>query len=305
MINGMDSSAAQTIEKLKDAMHRGFSIKIAIFVTGSTGGFPCEYNLSEALSDSPIVNGESFPVDLRFRNDYPPKDEPLALFQTPRRSESSVESGTSFWQKDVSKNIPSNYVCDSLDSALIFSEDILIALRDPALLDQDADYKMSDGVSCSLLSLELEKELAMRYFVNVFPGATSEDLTALLSFFEREKYLQDHIIWNQGDISDSVKLVVSGNLMALSANEAGRREEIRSGAMIGELGLVNMTNRFCMVKCISEEAILYSMSRENWDRLQKEDLILARFMDLLVVRYLAHRVQHVSTRIFDTRFLPI
>ena len=106
MINGMDSSAAQTIEKLKDAMHRGFSIKIAIFVTGSTGVFPCEYNLSEALSELPIVNGGYFPVDFIFQNDYPPKEEPLDIFQTPRRSESSVESGTSFWQKNASKNIP-------------------------------------------------------------------------------------------------------------------------------------------------------------------------------------------------------
>ena len=147
--------------------------------------------------------------------------------------------------------------------------DVFIALRDPALLDQDADYKISDGVICLLLSLELEKELSMRYFVNLFPGATSGDLTALLFFFDWEKYLQDNIICNQGDISDSAKLVVSGNLMALSENGAGRREEIRSGAMIGELGLVNTTDRFCMVKCISEEVILYSMSRENWDRLQK------------------------------------
>ena len=127
----------------------------------------------------------------------------------------------------------------------------MISLRYPALLDQYSDHKMSDGVSCSLLSLELGKGLAMRYFVNLFPGATSEDLTTLLSFFEREKSLQDRIIWNQVDISDSAKLVVSGNFMALSENEAGRREEIRSGAIISELGLVNMTKRFYMVKYIS------------------------------------------------------
>ena len=105
MINGMDLSAAQTIEKLNNAMHKGFSIKIVIFVKGSTEGFPCEYNLSEGLSDSPIVNEEYFPVDLRLQNDYPLKYKPIALFQTPCHSESSVESGTSFWQKN-SKNIP-------------------------------------------------------------------------------------------------------------------------------------------------------------------------------------------------------
>ena len=55
LVLGIDSSAAQSIIKLRDSLTNQFGIKLCIFVHGSTDGFPCEINLSELLN-SPMPN---------------------------------------------------------------------------------------------------------------------------------------------------------------------------------------------------------------------------------------------------------
>ena len=53
LVNGMDSSAAHAVLKLKQIIHRLFNVELSIFCTGGDrGGFPCEFALTEALSSS-------------------------------------------------------------------------------------------------------------------------------------------------------------------------------------------------------------------------------------------------------------
>jgi SulP family sulfate permease len=59
------------------------------------------------------------------------------------------------------------------------------------------------------------------------------------------------------------------------------------------------------VKCSSKDAVLYSMNREKFEKLVVQQPKLARYIDLICVKYLTLRVQHVSNRIFETRCLPI
>ena len=40
------------------------------------------------------------------------------------------------------------------------------------------------------------------------------------------------------------------------------------------------------MKCISEEAIVYSLTLEVWEQLSENNPKVARFIDLIVVRYL-------------------
>ena len=63
--------------------------------------------------------------------------------------------------------------------------------------------------------------------------------------------------------------------------------------------------RMSSVKCLSDEAVVYSLSRQSYDELLQKDPHAARLIDLICIRYLSARVQHVSNRIFETRCLPI
>lgn len=318
---GLDSSAAQAIAKLKTTMHNKYGVVLSIFVTGSTDGFPCEYNLSEELSESGLDktandnddDSETF-VDDAFASlvDEP---ESTTLLSAPRMSMSIKASaevassiGTSMKQAVLSGGIPSSRVCDTLDEALVFAEDVLIALEDSFLLEDDLNettrhFKMHRSPSTESAHDE-EKLLALRYLEKLCPSASGEEVELLLSTFTRERFADGDVVWTQGSSSDCCKLLVLGSLV--SALEDGIcMEDIAAGSTIGELGLVHKTERLSTVTCVSDRAVLFSLSRESWEDLLKTQPALANHILHLVVRYLAHRVQHVSNRVLESRSLPV
>jgi len=212
-------------------------------------------------------------------------------------------------------------VSDSLDLALMEAEDALIAKQNPSLLLEDQNGILlqkrlsfnltgqqsgSGGDTLYTTSNEEEKEEFMHTMKEICPGSICDDDVHLLFLsFTREIYKEEEPIWKQNDPSDSVKLLIFGQLIAELENEAGTKEIVPKGSMIGELGLVNGNPRMSTVKCVSEQAILYSMSRDSFEQLVDQQPHLARYIDLICVKYLTLRVQHVSNRIFETRCLPI
>ena len=331
---GLDSSAAQAIAKLKTTMHNKYGIVLSIFVTGSTDGFPCEYNLSGELSESIIGklsgkscgNGTAADDDADADDDSEDfvddafaclSDEPesTALFSAPRMSmsikastEAASSIGTSMKQAVLSSGIPSSRVCDTLDEALVFAEDVLIALEDSFLLEDDLNettrhFKMHRSPSTESAHDE-EKLLALRYLEKLCPAASGDEVETLLSLFTRERHVAGDVLWTQGSSSDCCKLLVTGSLFS-SLEDGSCLEDIAAGSTIGELGLVHKTERLSTVTCVSDRAVLFSLSRESWEELLRSQPALANHILHLVVRYLAHRVQHVSNRVLESRSLPV
>jgi len=198
-----------------------------------------------------------------------------------------------------------SHVFETLDAALMFAEDALIYRQDPSLMGNS----LRMGPSLSQGSLDehtCEQDIAFQYLRNIIPhNPKEEDARELFRLFEREEYGRDDFVWVQGSPGDSVKLVVSGVLIAIIEHEAGTVDPIPVGNTIGEMGLVYGTQRLSSVKCVSDSAVLYSLSRESYESLIEQNPKLARMIDLICVKYLACRVQHVSNRIFETRCLPI
>ena len=187
------------------------------------------------------------------------------------------------------------------------AEDALISRQNPSLV------KENDTLSESMLDVRgetLSSDEEREEFVSAFQDlctndVSSKDAIEIFSSFEREIFREGDIIWKQDDQSDSVKILILGQLIAELENEAGTTEIIPRGSMIGELGLVNGNPRMSTVRCLTKEAVLFSMSRVSFDELISKQPHLARYIDLICVKYLALRVQHVSNRIFETRCLPI
>lgn len=306
LVVGMDSSAAHAIAKLKKVMHNAFGVEVSIFVTGSGDGFPCEYALSQELSKGSEGSVEEM-VDW---NDIlePSKQGSDHQQGTPRdRGAVSVSLGPAALSVSfVMAKYPKERVCDNLDTALAFAEDILVARANPKLLQQDQAAASMDGVHDvdTVLSLNDEKIYALKYLKNLCPDTSDRDIQSLLSYFRREEYKCHDVLWKQGDVSNSAKLLIWGTLMSyLEGTDSS--ESIKQGNMLGELGLVHGTARLSKVVCFSDKAIVYHLSREAWDDLVRRQPRLARLVDGIVIRYLALRVQHVSNRIFETRCLPI
>jgi CRP-like cAMP-binding protein len=137
-----------------------------------------------------------------------------------------------------------------------------------------------------------ERAAALQYLENLCPRRVDrKDLEVLFAEFVREEYVKDDVLWTQGSPSTCMKLLVQGRLRAVLENEAGTSETIASGNTIGEQGLLENVARMCSVFCLSEEAVLYSLSNEAYERLVVENPHAARVIDLICVRYLSARVQ--------------
>jgi len=274
LVVGMDTSAAQSVNKLKNAMNQTFGVTTNIFVMGTHRGyFPCEHGLAKL-----ILKEEGMEHQIE---DNPPKII-----------------------------IPKNQVCVDFDEALVFAEDVLITFEDPTILTKESSLvHFLEQRSDEGLTLEEEKDLATHYLQNLIrPDPLrneKEDAIRFLSYFTREVYSKTQVVWRQSDISDSAKLILSGTLVASLGGRSGFREEIPRGVVIGELGLLEGVDRLSEVVCESDRAIVYSLNRETWEHLVRDDPALARILDHIAIRYLSHRVQHVSNRIYETRCLPV
>lgn len=276
LVLGIDSSAALTMTKLRDTLRKTFGVDLCIFVTGSDDGFPCEFDLTQELKAS--CDGEKELGDVEERQ---PSETSVLLDGNGSENNGGFLTGS--------------HVEDSLDRALIVAED--------AILSRNG---VCGGIQRNSSFSTDEREIALLYLTNLIPGDPEmEMLTKLFSKFQREVYHRDDIIWTQGSPGDCVKLLIHGRLIAILENEAGTSETIDSGNTIGELGLVQGVPRMSSVKCISEEAILYSLSKNSFEELVRSAPKAARLIDLMCIRYLSARVQHVSNRIFETRCLPI
>lgn len=188
----------------------------------------------------------------------------------------------------------------------IFSpQDSLIAMVDPSLLYDNIKQSFLSNSGEQIKSLDDENNYAIELLHRKCPGEERKLLERFFSYFVREIYNSGDVLWRQGTKSDCAKLLVSGDLIALIENEAGTKEPISIGSVIGESGLVDNCNRNSTVSVLEDGTILYNLSSESWEVMKEVDPKCAHLLYAIVVRYLTLRVQHCSNRIFETRCLPV
>jgi SulP family sulfate permease len=293
---GIDSSAAQSIVKLKSFIQKNFNVKILLLVTGTTDGLRCNYGLSQKFVDElgrksiHVVTKNSTPLIKETRRI---SLAGVALVNLKATEEDTVEH--------VMADIPNSQVFHTIDDALVFAEDVLIALEDPTILQTDCSVRFPLSARRSSNTDEVKSILE-----NLLPEASENEIETIQSLLTKETYHKDDVVWEQGGVSTSLKVVVRGSLISLLEDGVGDATGIICvGATIGELGLVNDIPRMTTVKVLSDEATLYSLSREKWICLTEDHPKVARYIDMLVIRYLHHRIQHVSNNVFDRRSLPV
>ena len=284
-----------------------------MFVTGSgRGGFPCEYALSEALAPPEAVDQDDDDDETGIDwNDMmvaaPPVDFDRQTSGQVARGSISVSPGTPSMiaSQSLTSLVIGAPVCESLDDALKFAEDILIAREDPSIArDSRIDFDQSFRQSINVTADE-EKYYAGKYLRGLLTESESLDdsISILLSLMERQEFISGQKLWEQGADSDSAKLLLSGELTSI-IEDTGAYELVKRGNIVGELGLVHGTQRLTTLICSSEKAVLYSLSYASWQKLLRDKPEVATLIQGIVIRYLAHRVQHVNNRYFHTT-LPV
>ena len=318
-----------TIEKLKDLIIKKFGVEVVVFVCGHEDGFRCHYDLSLKVNGEaankregstskrlldPIDVGEDDPIIFETCIQEPIQPNISRASVTARALALDVSNGHTGYKNAVIADIPNSHVCETLDDALIFAEDVLVAVQDAMILQKDVDDRFRSNilegsgmsVQCSKTQQSSLEEIARAFLTSLCTGANANEIDKLYQLLDPETYYCNDVIWTQGDESESLKLIVDGSLLSLLENEDGARESCYPGSIVGELGLLNGTRRLTTLKVVSDKAVLYSLSKEKWELLTREDPKVARFIDVIAIRYLSHRIQHVSNHnLFGKRSLPV
>ncbi len=117
--------------------------------------------------------------------------------------------------------------------------------------------------------------------------------TEVMAYLERKNVDGAHTIYNQGDPSDTLDLVAVGRLNIEVASPDGRRVGVRrvmTNTVVGEMGFFRQTARSASV--VSDgPAILFTLTRDNFNRMRRERPDLASAFDDFIVRVLADRVE--------------
>jgi hypothetical protein len=152
-------------------------LEVTIFVTGCSEGFPCEFDLSGELSRTDETDGLKCPVkeSAHFIGEQhtPVSRGSVSFAQDPAAMRASL----------FTRNFPRSRVCDDLDAALVFAEDVLIARADPSFTHVDEQsilrrkrYLVDEIVTDHrVLSLNDEQALVEKCLTKLCPEAHSQD----------------------------------------------------------------------------------------------------------------------------------
>ncbi|KAL7544731.1 hypothetical protein ACHAWF_008091, partial [Thalassiosira exigua] len=182
---GLDSSAAQSIAKLKSFILKNYGVEIVIFVTGHADGFRCAYNLSHKVVDQSgrksirIVNSE--PSMQEHRNSQTRRQEHRLSLTARALHVANTHVNDMESMTDLIAEIPNSRVCESLDDALLFAEDVLIALENPSILRGDSNEPFPFIRSTSENMNEVKSLLE-----TLCPGASPGDIDILFSLLSIE-----------------------------------------------------------------------------------------------------------------------
>jgi sulfate permease, SulP family len=183
----------------------------------------------------------------------------------------ALERGGLFDRKNPQQVFP------DLNSALAWCEDQVLAKA-----------KLEPDVTVDGFAAWLERQLGN--------GIRSSEVFAYL---ERKNLDSGQVIYHQGDAADTLDLVAVGRLNIEFADTDGQRLDVRRTMMhtvIGEMGFFRRAARSAAVSS-DGPAILFTLTRANFDRMRDERPDLASAFAELIMRTLADRVESANREI--------
>ena len=121
----------------------------------------------------------------------------------------------------------------------------------------------------------------------------------LMSYFERIEIGGKRVLYAQGDPADTIDFVASGSLSIEIQTAEGERRRVRriaTNSIVGEMGFFRRLMRSATVTS-DGPAVIYSLSRENFDRMRREDPALATALCEFVIQVLSDRVDFANRAI--------
>ena len=134
----------------------------------------------------------------------------------------------------------------------------------------------------------------------LMPTLSSRDRDALAARFKERRLATGECLWRQHEAADSIAVLVAGRLVSTLEDEAGTSEVVSEGNMLGEVATLTSESRASTVTAPAPAAVFVLDAAALAD-LRRRQPALVLELSLLAMRYMSHRLEHVSNRIWETR----
>lgn len=120
--------------------------------------------------------------------------------------------------------------------------------------------------------MEIKERIALLKSTRIFAGLNDKEYEDIISYFELIELNKDEILFKQGDISDSIYILIDGLLAAAlltAKNEIKTVGRIEKGEVVGELGALSNEPRSLTVQAASDAKLL-KLSADDFIRISKQ-----------------------------------
>jgi len=125
------------------------------------------------------------------------------------------------------------------------------------------------------------------------------DFVCLKSYLDRHELKKGELLFRQGEPSDSIELIASGCVAITVDNEQGRPIKLRrvtGHTIVGEMGFYRHAQRSANIVA-EERTVLYRLSKNSFDRLEREHPETAAAFHALIIRMLSERLEFANREI--------
>jgi SulP family sulfate permease len=121
----------------------------------------------------------------------------------------------------------------------------------------------------------------------------------LKSYLDRHDLKKGDLLFRQGEPSDSIELVASGCVAITVDDEQGRPIKLRrmtGRTIVGEMGFYRHAQRAANVVA-EEQTVLYRLSKQSFDRLEREHPETAAAFHAFIIRLLSDRLEFANREV--------
>jgi sulfate permease, SulP family len=121
----------------------------------------------------------------------------------------------------------------------------------------------------------------------------------LAQYFQRRDFDKTGVLYEQGSPADAIDFIVSGRVTISIIGEAGQTRRLRrlcERTVVGEMGFFRARTRTATVS-IEQPAVLFTLSRDSFERMKQANPELATAFVAFIVRTLADRLEFANREI--------
>ncbi len=127
--------------------------------------------------------------------------------------------------------------------------------------------------------------------IQLFATLKPRELRVVDGLVHERRYLQDEVIFDQGEEGQALYVVLTGRVLICRQGEpvTGRIAEISTGALFGELALLDGAPRTAQARA-AEDCVLAALSRVDFKRLVETHGAIASKIALQLARDLGQKM---------------